>query len=297
MNFSGKVVVITGGGGGIGSALAVECARLGANVAVSDVDHRSLKKTMDKLSAFDIHASSHIVDVTDRERVVSFAEEVVAEHGQVDVLINNAGVLMSQSTEDSSLKELQWIININIWGVINCSQAFLPYLKGRPDARIVNLSSILGLIGSHSMPIYSMTKFAVRGFSESLRLEMLGSNVKVCTVHPGGVRNTNIISEAKIHTEISDGSKTLGSASDAAKKFDQMYGFSTPAETAEQIIAGVKLGKARIHVGRDSRFIDRVSRLFPVAYPKLVGFYFTYLGPKQPKEETFAAATTAERKG
>lgn len=291
MNLKGKVVAITGGGGGIGSALALECAKQGAQVAIADVNELAMKDTLDKIAEFKVKATSYIVDVTDRAQVNAFAEKVVSAHGQVDVLINNAGVLMSQSIEESSFNELQWIININIWGVINCTQAFLPFLKKRPDARVANLSSILGLIGSHSMPIYSMTKFAVRGFSESLRLEQMGSNVKVCTVHPGGIRNTSIITKAKIHTEISDGSKTQDSANDAAKKFDNMYGFSTPVQAAKKIIQGIAVGKARIHVGRDSHFIDLVSRWFPVIYPKFVGFYFTYFGPGQPKGEPLSGAT------
>src|ERR1700728_3460221 len=215
--FSGRVAAITGAGSGIGRALAHALARQGAHLALSDIDDPSLAETVAQCEGVGVKITSQHLDVADRHAVYAWADQVVADHGTVILIINNAGVALGATVESVSYEDFEWLMNINFWGVVFGTKAFLPYLKQSGEGHVVNLSSVFGLISVPSQSAYNAAKFAVRGFTDTLRmeLEIEDANVSVTTVHPGGIK-TNIARNARTDASVHD---IAGDPEKAARNF------------------------------------------------------------------------------
>lgn len=264
-SFANKVVVITGAASGIGRALAQQLSADGAHLALSDVNMDGLEETKASLKGAG-KVTLHTLNVADRAAWEAYAETVVADHGQVDAIINNAGVALSETIEKMSYEDMEWIVDINFWGVVYGTKTFLPLLKARPEAAIINVSSIFGIIALPTQGAYNATKFAVRGFTESLRQELASTNVMVTTVHPGGIK-TNIVRNGRMKTSMA-GEKSL---EQQAREFEKMAK-TTPAQAASTIINGTLKGKRRILIGSDAKAMDRTQRLFPIKYTDIFGW-------------------------
>jgi short-subunit dehydrogenase len=265
MTFSSKsVAVITGAASGIGRALAVRVAREGiARIAISDVNGEGLTETAKLVEATGVPVSMHVFDVSDRAAVVKFADDVVSKYGRVTHLINNAGVGVIGTFEQLSIDDFEWLMGINFWGVIYCTKAFLPTLLAQESSHIVNVSSVFGLIAPAEQTAYTSSKFAVRGFTESLRHELAETNVSVACVHPGGIK-TNIARNSKI------GSNTPPDWKEQGSKFFDKVARTSPEEAAEVIVRGIKERNPRILIGSDARAISLFSRLCPKSYLRVI---------------------------
>jgi NAD(P)-dependent dehydrogenase (short-subunit alcohol dehydrogenase family) len=260
MEYVGKTAVVTGAASGIGRALTLELARRGARVAASDVNKAELDRTVE-LAGGDRVRPYHL-DVADRDAFVAHADDVVRDFGQVNLVVNNAGVAVAATVEDMSFEDLDWLLGINLTGVITGSKVFLPHLIASGDGHLVNLSSVFGLVGVPTQSAYCTAKFGVRGFTESLRQEMLiaGHPVTVHCVHPGGVK-TNIVRNARLH-DVDD--------EDPAGRFEKMAR-TTPEKAATTILRGVDKNAARILVGPDAYVFAGVPRLLGAGYEGVVG--------------------------
>ena len=265
--FRGRVAAVTGAGSGIGRALALELAARGAHLALSDINEATLAETVMLCEAAGAAAkiTSQRVDVAGREAVYAWADQVVADHGRVNLIFNNAGVALAASIEAMSYEDFEWLMSINFWGVVHGTKAFLPHLKAAGEGHVINMSSVFGLISVPGQAAYNAAKFAVRGFTDALRmeLEIKPSGVSCTTVHPGGVK-TNIARNARV-----DPSMALGDADTAADEFDKMAR-TTPESAARQILLGVTRDRRRVLVGPDAAVIDLVSRLPAAASQRLI---------------------------
>ena len=273
-SFNNRVVVITGAGSGIGRQLALQLASEGAILALADKNAVDLEATRNQASSLSASCSSHELDVSDRQAVELFAENVFNTHGRVNALFNNAGVTVVSSVENQSYEDFEWIMNINFWGVVYCTKAFLPLLKQADEAHIINISSIFGILSVPMQSAYNSTKHAVKGFTEALKIEMAGSNVSVSCVHPGGIK-----------TAIAKNSRYSGSGLNLSKEelvaeFDRQAG--TSAEKAAQvIIRGVKKNHRRILVGKDAKIMSFIVRLFPGSYENVLGIEKKFIQSKK----------------
>ncbi|MDD9942228.1 MAG: SDR family NAD(P)-dependent oxidoreductase [Myxococcales bacterium] len=247
-----RVAVVTGAASGIGRATALALAREGCDVAVADIDGEGAGRTADEVRLLGRHASAWTVDVADKAAMRRFADDVVAEHGAVHVLVNNAGVSVAGTFEEQSLEDFEWIFGINFWGVVYGCKFFLPHIKRQSEGHIVNVSSVFGLAGFPTQSSYCATKFAVRGLSESLWVELRDSNIRVTSVHPGGVK-TNI---ARSSRASSDDHRDINIA-----ELDRIG--VAPEEAAEQIVRAIKANKQRALVARGARAIEYAKRLAP----------------------------------
>lgn len=263
--FNDEVAVITGAGSGIGQALALSLARQGCHIALADVNADGLEATRSRLEGTAVRVSLHEVDVARREGLQQLAEAVVATHGRVSLLFNNAGVACAGSAQDTSEQDFHWLMNINFWGVINGCQVFLPLLRQQPRAHIINLSSVFGLIAMPTQAAYNASKFAVRGYSEALQQELRNSNVGVSVVCPGGVK-TAIAANSRVDAVLA---QKLGGTEGLVKRFNSMAR-TTPEQAAEIILEGVRKGRKRILVGADARAIHWIVRLFPRSYDRVI---------------------------
>ncbi len=254
----GRVAAITGAGSGIGRALAVELAGKGVHLALTDIDTESLAETVAACEGHGVKITSQRLDVADRDAIYAWADAVVEEHGQVNLLFNNAGVALVADIATMSDEDMHWLVDINLWGVVNGCRAFLPHLEASGEGHIVNLSSVFGLISIPSQSAYNLAKFGVRGFSDALRmeLEIADSCVSVTTVHPGGVK-TNIARQARKDPGTEVPTRPGQDLGDAFERIAR----TTPADAAHQIIAGVQGNRRRTLVGFDAKVIDFVSRL------------------------------------
>jgi NAD(P)-dependent dehydrogenase (short-subunit alcohol dehydrogenase family) len=263
----GKVCVVTGAGSGIGRALALDLAGRGARLAISDVDEAALDETARALGDAEVHRQG--LDVTDRDAVASYAEAVSRHYGVVHQLYNNAGIAFRRSVLESDYADYERVLGVNLWGVMHGTKAFLPHLIESGDGHVVNVSSLNGYMAQPEMTHYCTTKFAVRGFTEALRAEMLAARhpVQVSVVHPGGVK-TNIADAALKAT------KELGlpvTAEDERRRrlYSEKLLRMDPGQAARIIVDGVEAGRARILVGNDAKFVDALVRLLPSRYPRL----------------------------
>src|SRR5690606_25577035 len=265
--FSGKVAAITGAGSGIGQATAIALAREGCHLALSDISEQSLEGTVERLAGYPVRISTHIVDVSDREAVYRYADDTATEHGKVNLIFNNAGVGLGETVENMSYDNFEWLMNINFWGVVYGTKAFLPHLKRAGEGHIVNISSVFGIIGVPTQSAYNAAKFAVRGFTESLReeLDLLPCGVSATSVHPGGVK-TNIARNSRMGEM---GALDLGGKDEVAALFDKIA-MSTPESAARAIISGVRRNQRRVLIGADAIMIDSAQRLMPTGYQKLL---------------------------
>lgn len=261
----GKVAAITGAGSGIGRATAILFAEQGCALALSDVDEVGLAETASKCGS--VKVTTARVDVSDRAHMHAWADEVVRDHGCVHVIVNNAGVGLGATVEAMSYEDFDWLMGINFWGVVHGTKAFLPHLKRAGEGHIVNISSVFGLIGVPTQSAYNAAKFAVRGFTESLReeMEIEGSNVGVTSVHPGGIK-TNIARRARLRTGDEWGAKDPEAA---AANFDKMAR-STPEDAARAILRAVLGNHRRQLIGADAVMIDLMQRLLPESYQRLL---------------------------
>ena len=267
-NLKNKVAGITGAASGIGRALALNLANEGCHLAISDINEAGLQETADMVRSRskNVRVTTHKVDSSNRDQVRQYAQDVVKAHGAVHIIINNAGVALVETLEDVSYEDFEWLMGINLWGVIYGSKEFLPYLKQQDSAHIVNISSVNGIFTNPNNGPYCAAKFAVRGFTETLAQELAGTNVKVSCVHPGGIK-TNIVNNAKFF-KCSD---TSISKEEAIAIFSRAIAGTTADKAAKIIIAGIKKDKARIMVGPDAYVMDWLKRLFPVWFQKLAG--------------------------
>jgi short-subunit dehydrogenase len=268
-NFSGKVAAITGAASGIGRALALELAKQGCNLALSDVDADGLAATVKNLMAYGVKVTSQKVNVADPEAMSAWAKQVVKDHGAVHMIFNNAGVALGGSVADTDYKDYQWIMDINMWGVVYGTKAFLPFLKQAGNGHIINVSSIFGLFSQPTQSGYNMSKFAVRGFTESLRqeLDLERCGVSASSVHPGGIK-TNIARNARMLKSFENLSGNT-SGERAKQKFESLF-MTTPETAAKTILKGVKNNKRRILIGPDAKVLDLMQRFFPSGYQKVL---------------------------
>lgn len=261
MNINSKsVVVITGAASGIGRALAILMARKGvAGIAISDVNQVGLNETAASIRELNVPVSAHVVDVSKFDEVRKFADDVMAVHGSVTHLVNNAGVGLIGTFEQISIEDFEWLMSINFWGVVYGCKVFLPILRQQEAAHIVNVSSVFGLIAPEEQSAYSASKFAIRGFTESLRHELAGSKISVSSVHPGGIK-TNIARNSRV------GESTPADWKQQGTKFFDKVAKTTPEEAAQAILAGISTNNPRILIGKDAFAISMISRLFPRKY-------------------------------
>lgn len=263
---SGKVAVVTGAGSGIGRALAIELARRGARVAISDVDEAALAETAAAIGG-DVHQQR--LDVGDRDAFEAYATAVAERFGVVHQLYNNAGIAFSRPVLESEYADYERVFAVNLWGVIHGTKAYLPHLVASGDGHLVNVSSLNGYAAQDKMTHYCASKFAVRGFTESVRAEMLaaGHPVQVSSVHPGGVK-TNI-ADAAFERAQELGLPTTEADERRRRTYNEKLLKMDPARAAGIIVGGVEAGRARILVGKDAKFVDAVVRLLPSRYPAL----------------------------
>jgi NAD(P)-dependent dehydrogenase (short-subunit alcohol dehydrogenase family) len=263
MILRGRTAVITGAGSGIGRAIATSLAQRGCHLALADIDANGLAETQSMLPATGIRVSTHHLDVADRELVAAFPAVVVAAHGGADLLVNNAGVALGGTFDLVSEADFDWLFDINFHGVVRMTRAFLPVLRASADARLVNISSIFGIVAPAEQVAYAASKFAVRGFTEALRHELLGSTVGVTVVHPGGVR-TNISARARAPQGVDD--DEVARRRDAFAKFLRM----PPHQAGDIIVRGIEQRRTRILVGRDAIGLSLLARLAPESYWSLM---------------------------
>ena len=269
-SFENKVAAITGAGSGIGRALALELGRDNCNLALSDLNEEGLGETVEQLRGVGVHVTSRRIDVADREAVHAWADQVVAEHGKANLIFNNAGVALASTVESMSYGDFEWLMDINFWGVVHGTKAFLPHLKASGDGHIVNISSVFGLAGIPSQSAYNSAKFAVRGFTESLRqeLDMMSCGVSASSVHPGGIK-TGIARSSRIDSSIRD----LGiNDVDTREKFEKNF-ITSADKAARAILHGVQRNQRRILVGPDARVYDWMVRLLPSTYQRITVGY------------------------
>jgi short-subunit dehydrogenase len=254
----GRVAVVTGAGSGIGRALAQNLAGRGCPLVLVDRDEATLAETV---ASVDVPVLHRTLDVSDRWALQGLASDTKEwGQGEVGFVINNAGITVSQTIADSSTEELERVMNVNFWGVVHGTQAFLPLLQAQDRGALVNVSSIFGIMAFPTQGIYCASKFAVKGFTEALRHELRGTGVRVHCVHPGGIA-TNIVRNAEIHVD--DRGRTDRAAME--KDFDKVARTS-PAKAAKVILGGVEAGRERILIGQDAKLMDRIVRLAPVKY-------------------------------
>jgi NAD(P)-dependent dehydrogenase (short-subunit alcohol dehydrogenase family) len=258
--FQDKVVAITGAGSGIGRALAQNLAARGATLALAGLTLDPLTETQSLLPG-GTRAECYVVDVSSREQVFAFADNVAADFGQVDFVINNAGTSVLASVENVTIEEIEKVINVNMWGVLYGTKAFLPHMLKQRSGCFVNISSVFGLVATPCSVAYTMSKFAVRGLTETLWDELQGTGVRAVLVHPGGIA-TNIAANTPVAKHEGELERKLAAANSA-----QM---TTPPEVcAQEIVAGLIRGDNRLLVGSGAKALFRLSRLFPNSYGKI----------------------------
>jgi NAD(P)-dependent dehydrogenase (short-subunit alcohol dehydrogenase family) len=261
--YEGRVAVITGAASGIGRELARALARRGARLALSDVNAPELAETRRLCGGADVR--TYTLDVAMRDAVFSHADDVRRDFGTAHYIFNNAGVSLVGTFEHATVEEMEWLLGINLWGTIYCTKAFLPAMLAQRDGHIVNISSIFGFLGVPGQSAYNMSKFAVRGLTESLWREMKGTGVRVTVVHPGGIR-TNISKAAPFCKLAGEFEKSL------VEKTQRLLA-TPPEECARDIVEGVARRKKRILTGKNSRKAELLARLLPTTYGVMLRRY------------------------
>jgi NAD(P)-dependent dehydrogenase (short-subunit alcohol dehydrogenase family) len=283
---SGKTAVVTGAASGIGRALAYDLARRGAKLALSDVDVVGLGETARHARVIGATVHEQRLDVTDREAVLAYADAVAAEFGVVNIVINNAGVAFSGDVEDMTFEQLERVMNVDFWGVVHGTKAFLPHLIASGDGHVVNISSLFGLLSMPSQSAYNAAKFAVRGFTESLRQEMLiaGHPVEVTCVHPGGIKTA---------IARNSGSAAGLDQSEIADFFDRKLAKTSAESAAKTILRAVVGNRPRAVVGLDAKALDLLVRLIGPRYQRLFATLSRRIRPQQPTMQSPATEDAA----
>lgn len=254
-----SVAVITGAAGGIGRALALKLAGRGCALALADRDSTGLATVAAEARRLGVTVSEHLLDMADAAAIAKLPDAVLAEHGRVNLLVNNAGVALMGDFLQTTPDDFAWLFDINFWGAVRATRAFLPAMLREPAAQIVTISSIFGLVAPAGQTAYASAKFAIRGFSEALRHELETTGIGVSVVHPGGV-STSIAHNARVSPGIEQ-----ADAERALKRFSKSL-VTTPEAAAARIVTGILKREKRILIGRDARFIDAVQRLRPTGY-------------------------------
>ncbi|MFK7913371.1 MAG: SDR family NAD(P)-dependent oxidoreductase, partial [Pseudomonadales bacterium] len=253
---------------------ALELAAQGCHLAISDVSEETLAETKAQLASAQVQVSTHVVDVADREAMFAFADDVVKHHGKVNLIFNNAGVSVTDSVEHMRLEDFEWLMNTNFWGVGYGTQAFLPQLQKADAGHIVNTASIFGVVAMPSQSAYNASKFAVRGFTESLRQELADSRIGVTCVQPGGVK-TNIVKTSRYYPRDNE----APTRDEAIASFEAVAALAPP-EAARIILRGVQRNRCRVLVGKDAWLMATLQRLMPERYPQAIAWVANRLGPK-----------------
>lgn len=266
-NFTNKVAVITGAGSGIGRALAVLMAQLGAKLALNDYQEKGLQGTIKLIEPYGTEVITEVFDVSKKEAMHAFADQVVEHYGGVDLMFNNAGVGLGKVAGwDLAYEDFEWVMGINFWGMVYGSKAFLPHLIKRKEGALINISSLFGLMGVPFQTAYCSSKFAIRGYNESLRAELkiYHPHVVITSVHPGGIK-TNIARDSKdpVNQEVDPNKE------EEMAKFEAMFR-TTPEDAAKTIIKGIKRKKGRVLIGNDAKIPDILIRLLPEKYTGFV---------------------------
>ena len=274
--FAGKVAVVTGAGSGIGQALAVELGRSGAKVAISDVDTEGLAVTEERLKAIGAPVKADRLNVTEREAFAAYADAVKEHFGKVNQIYNNAGIAFSGDVEVSQFKDIERVMDVDFWGVVNGTKVFLPYLIESGDGHVINISSIFGVFSVPGQAAYNSAKFAVRGFTEALRQEMLLHKrpVAVTCVHPGGIK-TGIARNAT-HAEGIDAQ----SHAETMEVFEKRALRMSPDRAAEIILTAVQKKQARVLVGADAKLLDIIVRITGSGYQRVFATVGSKLIPR-----------------
>ena len=263
----GRIIAITGAGSGIGRELTVQLAKRGCRLSVSDINTENLQETVESAKKHSSDILSTTLDVSNKDSIYKWAEATNAHFDGIDIIINNAGISLSETAENTSDEDFEKVMQVNFWGVVHGSRAFLPYLKNSKNGHIVNLSSLFGLVGAPNQSAYCASKFAVRGFTESLQEEAIILNypITVSCVHPGGVK-TNIVKGGKVGITTDN-----ASPKDYADQFDRVA-ITSPEKAAKTIIKGIKRKEGRILVGADAKAIDKVQRALPAGIRKMIAW-------------------------
>ena len=265
---NGSAAAVTGAASGIGRALAIELAARGCDLAIADRDEAGLAATAAELATSGRKVTTHKVDVSDPAQIQAFAEAAAAAHPGLNIVINNAGVALLGQFNEIDQAQFEWLMNINFWGVVHGTRAFLPHLERQPAAHIVNISSIFGIIAPSGQTAYCASKFAVRGFSESLRHEfwLNTSPVQLTVVHPGGIK-TNIVRNMRMGTTIAADNARRA---ESIERFDNDFAKTTAQVAAQTIIKGIEKNAPRVLIGNDAKFMDLLQRFRPGTYFKVL---------------------------
>lgn len=276
--YHNHVAAITGAGSGMGRALALHLAQMGCHVALSDINAEQLTETQELLVGYDIEVTTNVLDVSDKAAVDAWADSVMTTHGKVNFIFNNAGVALYSTVEGSSISELEWVMDINFWGVVYGTKAFLPLIKNsvkqsaqeseKENGHIINISSLFGLTAQPSQSAYNASKFAVRGFTESLRqeLDIQRCGVSATCIHPGGIK-TNIANSARGNNSINDIGMRAGPK--AISSFNKLLKFDAN-EAAWVILQAAATNQPRCLIGNDAKMMDVIQRVFPAHYSTVV---------------------------
>ncbi|WP_247234431.1 SDR family oxidoreductase [Telluribacter sp. SYSU D00476] len=261
--FQNSVLLITGAASGIGQQLAMQGAARGAAILATDIDSKGLSETKNTAPHL---IDTHVLNVADPVAIQSFAAQIIPElSDRTLILINNAGVgLFTGSFEHTSLDDFEWLLSVNLWGPIRMTKAFYPYLLQQNRGHIVNISSVFGLAGVANQSAYCTSKFGVRGFTESLRMELLGTGIHTTSVHPGGI-STNIVRNATPRGPVA----TAAMHQQSISTFEQAAR-TTPEKAARLILEAIETKKERLVIGPDGRALDWVTRLLPVRYTRII---------------------------
>jgi NAD(P)-dependent dehydrogenase (short-subunit alcohol dehydrogenase family) len=261
-DLKGRTALVTGAASGIGRAIAISLAQRGCNVAIADLNEAGLAETA-RLIKGGVRVSQHRLDVSDRDAILAMPAAIADAHGSLDVLVNNAGVALGGTFEDVSEADFEWLFEINFWGVVRMTRAFLPMLRQSPEARIVNLSSIYGIIAPPGQTAYAASKFAVRGFSQALAHELEGSRIGITVVHPGGIA-TSIVDNARLPANAD------AVEAEQRRKFANSMLKMPPAMAGEITVKAVEQRQRRVLVGSDAKLLALIERLVPVGYWKII---------------------------
>jgi short-subunit dehydrogenase len=268
----GKVAVITGAASGIGKGLSKELSKEGCHLVLVDIDPKSLAEVAKMVKGGSGKIMTEVIDVADRDKVHEFAEKVIMEYGQVDLVINNAGVALRGTLEEVSYEEFEWLMGINFWGAVYGSKAFLPYLKQQAEGHLVNIASMHGIFTNSGVGSYSSSKFGIRGFTMALCQELRGTSVKVSCVYPGGIKTNIVLNARDAVNAIPEKTKE-----EAHEAFTKIIAGTSADKAAKKIIRGIKKDKTRILVGPDAYVFDIMTRLFPVYWQKFMGIFSGFL--------------------